>query len=783
MANDNTLGAPTEGLGQRVTFAFGQGARTPTLEIGQGSTIRAGVVGEGTVGAGNTRATGVRVEPNPTIELLGRIGDDILKPRLQRARTENFVAGMQRAMQGEAVADIARDQPWYSTLFGESDVVEGARAYAGHAVAQEAVSAMEDNMPKLRQMGPQDAQAFFTNEITSRLTGDAATDATVMKSMTQALPSVMRRQAKEHYGWLQENATAAEAAAFRSGAVALQRAARSGVTTPEEMAVMRQDFVASLQPAAGRDLKGYKESMKDNLVLWATNGNFHALNAVLEPVAGPDGKSMSFGDVLDADQRAQVQKAIEAGEAKARAKYSFDWNDDLAKIEAQATFPNVGQTATDIATQIDAINARYSKETGSRSGLISPAERKAMVSGSAVAIVRERMRQAEADAASGKLARTAEEKAAAAARKVEVIRQHGAQGGLGWLAASTEYSRPEINVVATQEYNSLGTQEEKNRFLVNNLKYNYTIDPVKDMLTGTITSALSSEQYTPEVQAAFDQYAKLRETNRFAADAYYGKHATALEGFYNDVQAGMAPAGAFRDRFVNAERRGTMSKEDLTATVKVISDEYNSWLPQWAGGAKLAPGTARRVATLIGNDVQRMAGATNGDTKEAATRVYRAALSNGLEVMGGYAWQNGKGQTSLSQYLTTTTGPEGQAPVATDRINEEVNLAVEELLYGGPAGAGILPDNASDTVVIRLPDAAGVPQFHVQAVVGGKVFDGRLLASDVFGLAAKRKAAKAASLTAGPKLTNIPPPRQPSIYASQEEWAAYRQWQAEQAAK
>jgi hypothetical protein len=128
--SDNSLGAPTEGLGQNVTFAYNTGRGPGQLEIGDPGRIRAGVIGGDTVGAGATRAQGVQDRnANATLDVLMKVGESIMAPMLKQKKTEAYVAGMQRAMQGEAVTEIATEQPWYSKIFGDSDVVEGARAY------------------------------------------------------------------------------------------------------------------------------------------------------------------------------------------------------------------------------------------------------------------------------------------------------------------------------------------------------------------------------------------------------------------------------------------------------------------------------------------------------------------------------------------------------------------------------------------------------------------------------------------------------------------------------
>lgn len=782
---DNTLGAPTEGLGQRVTFAFDPVGGLPQLELAGRGQAQGGVRGGGTVGAGGTQAPGIaKPTEDPTMAVLMQVGEKIMKPRVEQARMEAFINGMQRAMQGEAVADIAAAQPWYTKIFGDSDVVEGARAYAGQTIAQTQVAAMEDQMGELRKMSPDEARKYFIESVNKNLTGDKPTDMAVLQAMTRALPGVMRRQTKEHYGYQQEQATRSEAEAFRAGVKRLQAGARglaTGFTTPEEFDQITDQFERSLMPAVGRDQKSYKESIKDLMVGAAANGDFHALNA-MQPRKG----RMGLIEVLDADQRTAVEKAIEAGESKLRTRYSFEWNDDLAKVAAQAVKPNVGQTTADIAAQVDALNTRFRLETGSKSGLIPPSQREAMLSGSAVAISREKDRIADLRMAQAEKRKVEGDKAAAKNEMDAIIRERAADGSLGTLSANKSFSKEAINEVAEPMYRALDP-DRRVKFLVENMRESYVIDPIRMEREGKITSVLSAEQYTPAVQQAFDEYAKLRDANRFTADAYYGKHAVALEGFYNDVKNGATIEGAFRDRFVSPGSRSKLGKEDMKAAVEVVSSDYNSFLPEWMGGQKLKAGTARRVVNELSDSIERFHSAT-GNIKEATARAMHAHKLNGLEIVGGYTWVNSKGQKPLTEYLTSKVGPDGAAPRATDKVNEEFEYAVEELLYGAEGSHGIAPDKASDTFIGRLPDKGGVPMFHVQAVVDGKPYDGVLAASDIYTLAEKRKKREAEStrklVTLGvPGTLPQEDPRQPSIYAGPEEWKKYREYQASKAKK
>lgn len=280
--------------------------------------------------------------------------------------------------------------------------------------------------------------------------------------------------------------------------------------------------------------------------------------------------------------------------------------------------------------------------------------------------------------------------------------------------------------------------QDKDKFLVTNLRESYVIDPIKMEREGSITSVLSAGQYTPAVQEAFDKYSSLRDANRFAADEYYGRHAKALEGMYNDIQSGHSPDGAFARRFLQPQGKSKLNKEDLKSAVAQVTSDYNSFLPAWAGGQVLRPDAAREIVNDLSDTIEEFH-ATGVTVNEATARALHATKLRGREILGGYTWKNGKDQKPLSEYLTMKTGPAKESPIPTDRINDAFKASVDELLYGSDTTHGILPEKAESTQVIRLPDRGGVPMFHVLAHVEGKPYEGVLTGADVFKLASKRK--------------------------------------------
>lgn len=762
MAGENTLGAPTEGLGQRVTFAFDSGSSVPQLSLGNKGDIQAGVQGGGTVNAGGTQNVGVKLEKNETFDFIVGLADTAVKANLKRNQQKAFVQGMQRAAAGEAVADIAAQQPWYSRIFGDSDTVEGARQYASHTIAQTTVAQMEEDMPRLREMSPAEATEYFTQSVNSKLTGDAATDASVMTAMARALPGVMKRQTKEHYGWQQENATKQETAAFRAGAINLQAQAQAlgpGFRDSEDFKVATNNFLASVVPAMGRDPDSYQKSMADNLRVWAQEGNFHALNAL---------KDSGFYDVLNPDQRLMVEKATEVGEQKLRTKYSFDWNDQLTTIKMAADNPPVGGKPRDIASEVDLLNEQYRLKTGSKQGLIDPAMRTALISQSARQIQSEIEKQANKVAAQAEKDRTNGDKASAEARIDANIIESAASGNLGILSTNPGYGKTRVDSVVYPNWLQLN-EADRIKVLVNNDRSDYVIEPVQRALTGSVSALLKSETFDTQAQGVFAQYSRLRDANPHTAAAYYGEHAKRLEGLYNDIKAGHTPEGAFRARFSGPAARVDFSKEQMTQALKVVGDNQNWFMRQFTGTQVMQPGQQRRILNEISEDTKQWYG-SNGDFEKAVQLSLKASKRNGLEIMGVFAWKNDKNQQPLEAFLMKQHPTLEAHAMGSDKINEEFHAAVNDKLYGK---SGILTETASDVGVFRMADKAGVPQFRIQAVnQDGSIIDTTLSGTDIFINAKRRRDEKKAStfgiqdrnLKFGPENKFVPKEGAKSIY-------------------
>lgn len=753
MANDNTLGAPTEGLGQNVTFSF-NGIPTPGQmdSGGSGGQVHTGVQGGSQRFA--SAGTGVHDPVDPTINLLWKFGEALVRPKIQQMQTEHFVQGMQRAAQGEAIQDIANDEPWYANIFGKADAVEGARQYNANARVQSAIGTMQDDMPNLRSMEPDAARKYFADSVTKNLTGDKAADAAIMLGIQKHLPTAMRQQSKEHYGWKQEQAATAESASFRAGAGGLQSAAAgyaNGTVAQEDFDAAVTGFVANTAPAYGRDPENYKKARTADMVGAAEAGQLHAVNAL---------RSKGFMDILDADQRNRVESAVNAGEARVRTKYSEQWSDDMAKIEAQAHMPSEGQKPQDIMAQAAALNDKFRKQSGASIGLFTTEQLAAFGKQSALAITAARNKDLDRTAAATSTADTAAAKAVAEDLQYENASAVANQGRLGDVYGSPGYSKEKVNAKIETEFYKKAPADQLS-FLSRNFLYDTTVvKPIADKKDASVYAAISTEQaqWGAGAQKVYQDWAALHDTSPELAAAYYKDTGPQLQKFHQTMQdlgGEKAAPEAFRAAFVWDKAGKPVDEKVTKEIIKEASSEFSDYRPAWLGGKKVRPEAAASFARFIGPTAGTW-NATGIDTVSAVKQAI-ASKSDEYDMLGGHFIENPRGTVKLTTYLTRTGG-EGQVALGKDTLDDVVAQAVDERLRSHRElqkdGSyqdvpGILPGvSAENILVTRLPDRDGVPQLHVLATHDGQHYDALLSADSMFALYDRsRKAKEAAKAT------------------------------------
>jgi hypothetical protein len=145
-----------------------------------------------------------------------KVGDKKFSEYMEKEKERKFMEGVGRVASGEAAKDIEASQPWWSRLFGDGNVVAGARAWEGITDANQLESSILDNMHSLRELPPEQAQRALLDIRRQLNTGDPDRDAATSAVFVKSLPGVLKTHAKQHAAYQQEVATEAQRKGIQS---------------------------------------------------------------------------------------------------------------------------------------------------------------------------------------------------------------------------------------------------------------------------------------------------------------------------------------------------------------------------------------------------------------------------------------------------------------------------------------------------------------------------------------------------------------------------------------
>jgi hypothetical protein len=717
---DNNLRAPAEGFGQDVTFAFRPDAPTPQLDgLGRSGQSRGGVDGSPVAGpVAHAQAVAPIGEHNPTIAFLSKAVGAVMAPRIKAAKAAAFVQGMQRAAGGEAVKDIAEGQPWYATIFGDSDVVEGARAYATQAKVSDAMGALEDSMPELRRLDGSAANAHYNQLVSKSLTGDDVTDASLMQAFARTMPATMRRQAKEHYAWRQEEASKAESSAFLSSAALLQKRAATPSQTPDEYATEAVKFFAGMRPAVGRDVESWTKARTQDMLELAQSGQFHSIGVI---------RQSGLLQQLPAQARTQIETALDAAENRTIARKSFEYADIIGSIAGQAKVFQDGMSPDDFTARMSALNERFRYETGIDRDLITMDKGSGVVSDVWSTILREgdrRIRDAETRARAA-----GDKQDKALAKQVEIS---GALGALALgQAAAARRTLPDSVVDKAmldiwRNPSAFGVKDPAT-FLVSNYTGNNSGDgfvhPGIRHMYETRSTIAAGAPMTGEFTKLYGEWLELYRREPGAADAYFGKNADRMAYFHSLLRDGNpgdrgeaeAHAAAFAS---DPPRPKHLSEEQQKKLPKTLGDMHESHSIFFGSQRiKLDPGQAAQYAHAAEPYIRRFL-ALPGETLESAAKRGAEAMrrEQGADVVGGYFIAGYRGQQPLSSILRTMR-PGDSAKGTGDDAPGYWDKAVRGALFELAERHGVPLDNTS-----AIGGMVGLPAMNkAKATIAGPV--------------------------------------------------------------
>lgn len=671
---DNLTASPASGFGQVVSFTFDPSKRPASqMQAGQRSELRAGVRG-GQSGRIDTSGPNIAaVAPDPTVVALMKMGQEFLAPKIKAKQQQKFVEGMGKAAAGQAMKDIVAEQPWYADFFGDTDVVEGARAYHSQAAVAKAAADMEDAMPDLRKLPPAQAQQEVNRRLSENLTGDASVDSHLLAATAKMLPGVLRQHAKAHYSYLQEEASAAESTARHSDADLLQKSAKGlidGTISPEDYALRAEQSASRARPALGRNLESYAKTLADDLSLMARRGQLHAVNAY---------RKGGYIDALPPDLARQVEVAIDTSENTLRGQYSFEWGDEIAALKFK-TIDTRGTTQEQYFAQVRDLNDRFKKVTGSTRDLMGLTE---------TVTDMEQM---------GRAIHAHNERAVARAEKQrEDLMKAGQEAAAKQITASMVMSRvlegdviqakrvpgakdEDVHVAVEQAFAAKGPEVLRRAFKQSN---GYVNPLIKARFTAGLRGALTGEMTT----AARDSYLSWRalrdldNTGALAA-SYFGDGDLDKRMEIFHVLSGGNPdtpqaLHAHRAAFINplTHKPNTLDKGEMAALASSVVSEFSDNLPSFLGGkpseGELRPEAAAELTRHTQRYFEVWSGAVPGiDHKRAFRLAINSAKQDGVQIEGGFFWKDARGERPIQAMVAErlksagVAMPDGQVDTA-----------------------------------------------------------------------------------------------------------------------
>lgn len=446
---------------------------------------------------------------NRNIEALSRLSAS-LGQKFQEAQEDKFAEGYLRHMQGEAVADIAEENPFWG-IFGDGAAVRGARAAQVQNAGTSVLSWVQANQGSLIGM-PADAQRKAVADYVQTLnTGDPQADMLIAQSAMKMFPAVMDNLTRASEGENQRQAALAQADVLEQHAQGLSYAAdqvAKGQMAPEHYDALKAQFLQAAMPMPGQSPESYRASMQGNVLSLVRNGQFELANSVRSQVLDP---------MLTPDERFQLDQQMK----QANATWLKDNPVSRDYTEFTGTLPsqiNAGRYSTEeqLLADIDRTNADFKAQTGALNPMINNEER-------AQYLARWQAWKQQQDEANAK----AEAKQNDEEVKRTIFMQGFAHGSPSTMTASGLDARQKAAFEQTEAAKFLtepGLQSASNlgKLAVNG----YTLAPLKEKLSGTLGvlkgGGIPREEDMQALQASFQKFQNT-PYGLGAAEAYFGE--------------------------------------------------------------------------------------------------------------------------------------------------------------------------------------------------------------------------------------------------------------------
>jgi hypothetical protein len=656
-----------------------QGPATFAIEadpaVAQASLPQIGSVSAqpGQISPGMTaQAPGIDGVNAKTFKAITDLASGILAPKIKAAAQEQFIGGVQRAMTGEALGEIIKDQPWYTDVFAPSSALAGARAYTSEAAVAAWAGKMQEQMPHLSKQGPEELRGAATAALQGFMTGDPAADALITGSVVQQMAPLFKQHAKEHYIHVQKQASMAQINAWEGAAGVYQHyaaaeASGQGTVSPEDKEAAKSRLLGSLAPFADQSEESYERNVTGFLEGAATAGNFQVIKLF---------KDSGLYAKLNPDKRATLDRQLAAAGRTALDKQMPKFGLDVAMLVR-----DMEQNPKDIPAKVKALNDRAAKMTGVTEAELIPVSQLDNIIGNVLT------------------SQAAEARAAANRKAPAEDNGHIIAGGLMDQRPGSVDAALDVGLVKKTEVERAGME-----------RWSAAKDPVakaavvNSMTTagfGTIKAELQGTLRSEEFHAGIGQMAQVYKGMAENVKTHYfnEKQMTQMDRFQSLVNAGMPAEAAWvsakTSPGVNEFSIADDPKGDVAKAIRAHAEKSNE---NFVGWNRVDDAALRTIEALTMRSYK--SARSNNPTDVAVARSYQMALTNGLDIQGSHAIINAR-PTDRPLFAVVGEGREATGTAFADLMAEKAK------------SLGATLDNYE---AIRVPDRGGRATIWVNAV-------------------------------------------------------------------
>lgn len=633
------------------------------------------------------------------------IAADKLAPVARKMEEQAFLDGMARAAAGQEMATIINDRPWFSKLFGDTPVVEGARAYKAKAAAAQFTQVSTEKMDELRRMPPEAMSNYIREQFENYAnTGDPATDRLIKNTIAQESPSLIALQTREHVKYLQEEANNAQLSAWDSTAGVIQRMMNPElVTDPVALQARKEDYIASMAPPAGANLEQWEANVMKHIELTAEQGNFHAIRAIEE--------SGMLG-ALPLEKRLKLETAIK----NAEARYISTKGMDGYQKELSGLLYEAGQgkyTGEQMYLKLMEFSEDFMRKTGSRTPLFSPSQEVSKLTSARSAY--NSLFQQEAKALLK--AETTEQVEAQAIKMLK----------MGMNPAQVKALNPDVGLSAADldklAFNVLRNAEPAQQ--INLLRAwgagDHDIPKVVRDDFHRMLNTASTEYVGSSFQAAVGIYQALRDGGlggpAASAKLFNADQTAMMDEFLRMTQGMTDPKGL--TQAMQLARDPVTKPVSLTPEVRKMAKKFADDRLGYGGiigffKTMPDPNSRQLIDNVFAQQLVLRSGGTGQPTPLQVEQAW-ADVAQRVDILGSYAirrQEGGEGQPRLVDSLRTSVAPELRLNLKDEDFSEAFDTTVESILdhFGG--------DKINGVELVREKDRNGVAYFSMMYMNG-----------------------------------------------------------------